>query len=286
MAAKRTLHNTVVPAQWVGQPLRDFLTGHLQLSSRQIQRVVRTKGLFVNGRPGHTNMVLAAGQRVKVLLPRHEQLRLEPKPMELVVLYNDTQILAVDKPTGLAVHPTKSGESPTLVAGVAHYLKTTYGRAIVPHPVHRLDKEASGVVVFALSGLIQTELTQLWNTDCVYKRYWVLVHGRLENRLILDHAIGGKQALTKIIPHSIHGGFSVVNAELFSGRTHQIRRHLADAGYPIVGDRRYGGSGQSKAAARLGLHAQEIRLECPSLHKPILLVSPPPTPHDVIGEEV
>ncbi len=287
MAAKQVLHNDVVPQQWVGQPLLQFLKNHLQLSNRQIQQVVRTRGLYVDGRRAHTKAALTQGQRVKVLLPRNEPLRLEPIGMDLDVLWQDQHILAVSKPTGLAVHPTGQAQEPTLAAGVAQYLAADQGRTIVPRPVHRLDKEASGIVVFALNSRVQTELTKVWHTACVHKEYWALVHGRLDGARMFDQPLRGKTARTDVVSEVYYKEFTIVKAVIFTGRTHQIRRHLAAAGYPIVGDDRYGAgsTAQAHVAKRLALHGQRLKLRCPALALDITLAAEPPPLRDIFLEE-
>lgn len=216
----------------------------------------------------------------------------EPGPTSdaaIDVLYEDPLLLAVDKPAGVLVHGDGS-DSETLTARVQGYL-TKRGSAAVPQALHRLDVDTSGIVLFSLTEELQPAFDALVSGNGLTKRYFALVEGELPKYrgdwLVVDAPIArdrhdarrmrvgrtGKQATTLLRTCGHRGSRTLVEAELVTGRRHQIRVHLAHLGCPIVGDALYGGA---RNASGLLLHAHEVRLAHPVSGERLVVTSPLP----------
>jgi len=288
VSRKHTVKKERVPPAFEGRTVLELLKDEYQLSNRQIQKAFRTGGVFVDGRRAHSKQVLQTGQMVKFSLPANQQLRLEPVPMELQVLYEGEELLAIDKPEGVLVHPSRQSRSqaPTLSHGVADYLQRRYGHTITPRPVHRLDASASGIILFALTSQLQHHLTEIWNTDQVLKKYWALVDGELMQYMDLKDPIDGKPAHTKVYPVRSTDGITEVEVQILSGRPHQIRLHLQQAGHPILGDSGYGSADAAAKAERLCLHAEFLQIHSPEMDLDVSISSAPPAWHEVLAGSV
>ncbi len=217
-----------------------------------------------------------------------------PLAGSLCVLYEDVEHLVVDKPAGLVVHRGPCADRDTLVARVRRYLGT---RTV--HPVHRLDRQTSGAVLFAKTPAAARRLRQLFDADLPHKLYLALVRGRGPDFADVDHPIpvrkGGPRvpartwvrtlAVAEVDPFPV----SVVACRPLTGRTHQVRRHMAHLRRPVLMDANYGNSRQNRAfraafgLERLGLHAFRLRLppEADPARGPI--VAGAPIPEDLRG---
>ena len=187
--AKKTLAKVTITPELAGWTIAAILKDELHLSARQRQKVVRTRGIRLDGKQVHSLVKVKVGQVLEVLLPEVEQVKVPARPMDLDVLYEDEYLLVVNKPAGMTVHNVQPDGSASLAEGVAYYFQQ-HGRVITPRPVHRLDKDASGVVIFAKSAQIQEQLTKAWPE--AEKIYWVQVHGRAHGKW-RDHSTGQRQ---------------------------------------------------------------------------------------------
>ena len=244
----------------------------LNISSRQLQRVVRTKGLFLNGRSAHTKTILKAGDKLKLLLPAEEQVKLTPYASEIEVLFEDKWFLAINKQAGIPMYSTSTEKG--LANAVAFYLAEK-GQPATPRPVHRLDTSTSGVVLFAKSAQMQTALSKQWAEGDVSKIYWALCVGSITKEQMIDTPIQGKHAVTKIIPVKEWNGITELRVQTFTGRTHQIRIHLHELGHPIAGDPVYN-TGPIRNTRRMALHACELRFIHPYFGEPVEIIAPIP----------
>jgi 23S rRNA pseudouridine1911/1915/1917 synthase len=220
---------------------------------------------------------LKAGQALQVgLRPTAESLAFRPEPMPLAILHEDEHLIVVDKPAGLVVHPAAGNWSGTLLNGLlAHHA----GAARLPRAgiVHRLDKDTSGLMVVGKTLPAVTALVRAIAARQVRRVYRAVVHGvSTESSFDIDAPIGrdpasrvrmavtrdGREALTHVDVLASHLGCSAVQCRLHTGRTHQIRVHLASRGHPLVGDRLYAGS-PALGMERQALHAVELALVHP-----------------------
>lgn len=272
------------------------------LSRSLVQRLIREGRVTVDGRPGRAGQRLERGDRVLVRLPPSEPEAPRPEPIPLSIVYEDDDLLVVDKPPGLTVHPAAG-----LPAGQAGVRQGTLAAALLayrpeledvgererPGIVHRLDRDTSGLLVVAKNEAARAALARQWKEREVEKGYTALVHGRLEPpEGIIDAPIGrdprrrqrmavlegGREARTAYrLRRYLAAGqdsYSLVEVTPSTGRTHQIRVHFAALGHPLVGDRVYGRP--SPLLERQFLHARRLAFRHPVDGRPLEFESPLP----------
>ncbi len=293
-----------VEAGEAGERLDRWLAGRLGVPRNQVQGWLKAGTVQVNSRPARPSLSLAAGDLVTGSLPAPAgDPRVSPEPGELVVLYEDDWLVALDKPAGIAVHPGAGRATGTLV----HRLLARYpemagvGGLGRPGIVHRLDLGTSGVLLLARRAEAYHRLVADFAARRVAKQYLAIVYGRpREQRGRIEAAIGrhptrrkemtqrpdGRPATTGYRGVANARGTSLLVVDLFTGRTHQIRVHLKALGHPLVGDPVYGEArwkGAEKAVQgalrdfpRPALHAWRLRLAHPQDGHSLELVAPPP----------
>ncbi|MBQ4641479.1 MAG: RluA family pseudouridine synthase [Oscillospiraceae bacterium] len=271
--------------------LSSFLREELQMSAGLMNRLKWQELLFVNGEPQHTDYPVAPGDVITVPLN-------EPAPDypaeagELTVLYEDDHILAVDKPAGMLIHPSRSRLTGTLANRVVGYYETT-GQRCAFHPLTRLDRDTFGVVLLAKNAHIHALLNRLHEDGGFQKIYHALVFGGpQEDGGVIDDPIArcplpsllrqvhpeGKPSRTEF--SVLERGDSVTKLALrpITGRTHQLRVHCAHRGFPILGDPQYGSPESIEFSAKLGyttqlLCAKELTFSHPVTGAPITIHS-------------
>jgi 23S rRNA pseudouridine1911/1915/1917 synthase len=325
MSESRSL---VVPAEAAGQRLDQFLTSQLEGVSRsRVQLLLEQGDVLVNGARPKASSKLRGGESIAISgEPRPAPLKAIAEDIPLQVVFEDANLAVIDKPAGMMVH-AGSGQTEdarnrgTLVNALLHRfraLSTTSGE-LRPGIVHRLDKDTSGLIIVAKNDRTHAALAEMFSTRQVKKTYIALVHGSVERaKGTITAAIGrdpmrrtrmttrvqedGRSAVShyEVVRRlaTRFGKFTLVRVRIETGRTHQIRVHMASIGHPVVGDTLYGASGQltdqaamqaapSKAARRkaeperlrLGrnfLHAAELEFTHPKTGKPLSLASPLP----------
>ncbi|MBV9774613.1 MAG: RluA family pseudouridine synthase [Gemmatimonadetes bacterium] len=286
---QRWIEHTV-SAEEVGRTVEEILTGPLQVSRRMIQRLTRSRGLRLNRGPAYLARKVRAGDVVAARVAAAEEAGLEPVPMELRVVHEDADVLVVDKPPFLLVHPTSPDQRSTLAHGVAHHYREQGLHARV-RPVHRIDRDTSGLVLFAKTGFAHQHLDRQLRERELSREYLALVQGVMEQDAgTIDAPIGrdrqhpelravrpgaGEPALTRFRVEERYVGATLVRLELETGRTHQIRVHLAHAGHPVLGDRQYGRAGLS-LLKRQALHAARMSFTHPATGASLTLEAPLP----------
>jgi 23S rRNA pseudouridine1911/1915/1917 synthase len=250
-----------------------------EFSRSHLQALLRDGHVTVDGRPAATaSRQVRAGQRLQVVLvPTAESLAFRPEPMALAVVHEDEHVLVVDKPAGLVVHPAAGNWSGTLLNGLLAHVP---GAAALPRAgiVHRLDKDTSGLMVVGKSLIAVTALTREIAARSVRREYRVLVHGDvapdafgIEAPIGRDPAVrtrmavvaSGKPARTDVSCVARGLGCSALICRLHTGRTHQIRVHLANRGHPLLADALYGGK-PALGIARQALHAATLAFVHPA----------------------
>lgn len=251
-----------------------------KLSRTQIQKLISDGLVTVNKNVVKAGQRLAAGDRVRVTLPPPDESP-SPEVMPLSIVYEDSDLLVVDKPAGLVVHPAPGHPSHTLInailSHVPHLPEADDFRR--PGVVHRLDKDASGLMVVAKTKEAQLNLINQFRVHSAVKAYLVLVKGRLTpDEGVIEAPIGrdprhrkcmavvaegeGRQARTSYHVLRHIGGCTLLEVRPETGRTHQIRVHLSAIGYPVFGDRVYGA--RSGRLPRLFLHACRLGFKLPT----------------------
>jgi len=290
-----------------GQRLDKFLRRRLEhLPLSHLYKLVRTKKVRVNGARAAIAQLLQPGDEITVHVLQATQPP-PPKPPDAVrqdftILYEDEHILAVDKPSGLAIHPGSGIRGETLVDQVRAYLQrqglVTPEGEFKPSPAHRLDRETSGAVVVAKTRQAMVRLTEIFTAGEADKTYLALAKGRFQRESgtvdlrLAEHqqTAASRQErgvnLQSAVTHwrKLAGGPEATLLELTieTGRTHQIRRHLEAIGHPVVGDTRYGDFPFNRVAQRqwglrrMFLHSARLALSHPLTRKRLILTSPLP----------
>jgi 23S rRNA pseudouridine1911/1915/1917 synthase len=285
-----------------------FLTTALgSISRSQIQRLIREGQVHVDGRPGKANLLLKAGQTITVEVPAPIESTVSPEPLPLPILYQDEDIVVVDKPAGMVVHPAAGHPSGTMVNALLHHVDDLSGIGGEKRPgiVHRLDRGTSGLMVVAKNDAAHEGLAQQFQDRQVDKEYIALVWGEVQPGRRIDTPIGrdpgdrkkmsararrSREAVTRIVRTEPFGrALTLAAIAIHTGRTHQIRVHLSSIGHPIVGDALYGGvkrriPGDLRAVARLErpfLHAARLAFKHPTDGRRMEFTSP--LPEDLVA---
>lgn len=293
-------HPLAAPAQRADRAVAALLP---EVSRSRIQSLMDQGLVRRAGRPLKARDLLLGGECIELLLPSPKVISLQPEPMAIEVLYDDADVLVINKQAGLTVHPCATQPSGTLVNGLmAMPLQLSgIGGELRPGIVHRLDKETSGVMIIAKHDRAHVHLTQAFQERRVDKRYVAFVFGRPPaqgewNAPLGRHPVERKRfsalptahhprsAVTRFELGANYGAshasadqsVSLLEVELLTGRTHQIRVHASHAGYVLVGDALYGGDARLKALrpgeikrivtlqTRQALHAERLTLTLPN----------------------
>lgn len=274
-----------------------FLAMHKRIATRsQVQRWIRVGRVAVDGTVAcRCGTLLRPGQRVDVECPAVETPSIVAEEIPLDVLYEDAELLAINKPAGLVVHPAPGNWSGTVVNAVLHKLGDAAAQLDAQRPgiVHRLDKDTSGVLVIARDAAAHARLAGSFQQRKVHKQYLALVWGRVKQaRGIVRQPIGrhpterkrmtvragGREAVTRYEVVERFAQATLVRAFPETGRTHQIRVHFASIGHPIVGDAAYGGRRRDRESpiGRQALHAEAIEFQHPGAARTLRIAAPPP----------
>jgi 23S rRNA pseudouridine1911/1915/1917 synthase len=263
-----------------GGRLDQYVCGEFpELSRTQVQRLIADGHITVGGQAAKPGQRLSVGDRVDVIIPPPTPSPLVAEPMPLNILYEDDDILVVDKPAGLTVHPAPGHPGHTLVNAIlAHFPHLAdIGDSLRPGIVHRLDRDTSGVMLVAKNRAAQADLAEQFKARSVTKVYLVLAKGHLTPESgIIEAPIGrdprnrkkmavvsqGREARTEYRVIRYVGNYTLLEVRLETGRTHQIRVHLAAIGYPVVGDKVYGA--KSPHLSRQFVHASRLGFRLPA----------------------
>ncbi len=283
-----------------GLRLDKFLAARVPSQSRSaIQRHIQEGAVLVEGSPAKPSRVLRPGEEVVYEPPEPRPSTLEPQDIPIAVVYEDAHLVVVDKPAGLVVHPAAGHPDGTLVNALLSRCPDLKGVGDEQRPgiVHRLDKDTSGVMVVAKTDAAHRGLTAAFSRHAVVRMYLALVRGRPPDsgtwetpygrhpvdRKRFTSRTGSRRAKTRYRVLAEGAEASLVAARLETGRTHQVRVHFAEAGFPLLGDPVYGGRVRDRrlaeVAGRLGrqaLHAAVLGFRHPVSGDPLCFVRPPP----------
>ncbi|MFC1902775.1 RluA family pseudouridine synthase [Chloroflexota bacterium] len=250
-----------------------------EISRTQIQRLINDGYITVNDQSARAGVKLNTGDRLAVIIPPPAPSPLSPEAIPLNILYEDDDLLVVDKPAGLTVHPAPGHPSHTLVNAILSHFPhlTDISSSLRPGIVHRLDKDTSGVMLVAKNSRAQINLAEQFKARSVVKAYTVLVKGHLtpedgiieapigrdsRNRKRMAVVERGREAHTQYHVVKYSGDYTLLEVRPETGRTHQIRVHLSAIGYPVVGDPVYGA--KSPYLSRQFMHASLLGFKLPS----------------------
>ncbi|MDP4143243.1 MAG: RluA family pseudouridine synthase [Bacillota bacterium] len=284
----------VVEEDKVNYRLDLFISEYFQDKSRSyIQNIIQNEGVLVNNKVKKSNYKLKFGDEIVVDIPEAVDLDVEPENIPIDILYEDSDVIVVNKPQGMVVHPAPGNYTGTLVNALLYHCKDLSGINGVTRPgiVHRIDKDTSGVLVVAKNDFSHNKLAEQLKEHSMTRVYLAIVEGIIkEDDGTVDAPLGrhpkdrikmavikdGRNAVTHYTVLERFKNSTLVECKLETGRTHQIRVHMAHIGHPLVGDAVYGFKKQRFSAEGQLLHAKKLGFIHPTLGKYIEFQVPTP----------
>lgn len=293
-----------------GERIDLFLSKKTGITRTRIQQLIKDEMITVNGKKSKSSYKVKKNDSIEVEMPEICKIELKPENIDINIIYEDEDMAVINKQAGLVVHPAHGHFSGTLVNAVMYHIKDLSGinGELRPGIVHRLDKDTSGLMIIAKNDRAHTELTKMFQNKEVNKTYIAILKGKVNERngkivtymgrdrndrkkMAVIEGNRGKLAITKFKVLSRNERYSLVEVNIETGRTHQIRVHMKHLGYPILGDSVYG---RADSEDRQMLHAYKLEFLHPVNKKPIKLIGEIPEDmmkalektklYDIIGE--
>ncbi len=265
-----------------------------EISRETIQRMIKTGKILVNNKQEKASFKTTVGDVITLEEEIPEEVELKPQEMPLDIIYEDDDMLVINKEKGIVVHPGNGNPDGTLANAVMAKCKGSLsgiGGKIRPGIVHRIDKDTSGLIIVAKNDTAHINLSKQIQDRKVKKTYIALVRGVIkENEATINMQIGrsskdrkkmavtkdGKEAITHFKVLKRYNGFTLLEVKIETGRTHQIRVHLSEIGYPIVGDEVYSNGKNPFGVKGQMLHAEKLELKHPRTGKDLTFEAPVP----------
>lgn len=285
----------IVDCENVKRRLDVYLVQNLNnLSRSYIQKLINEGYIKVNNRTEKPNYKLKLGDKIKIEFPQPKELSVKPENIKLDVLYEDDEVIVINKPKGMVVHPAPGNYTSTMVNALLAHCENLSGinGMIRPGIVHRLDKDTSGVIMAAKTDKAHKDLARQIKERTVKRRYVALVHGIIkEDKGCIDAPIGrhpvnrkkmavthknSKRAVTHFKVVERFDDYTLIEASLETGRTHQIRVHMAYIGHPLVGDTVYGLKRNNLGFKGQALHAKSLGFKHPKTGQYLEFTAPIP----------
>lgn len=252
--------------------LSDVLT---DLSRNFIKGLFEEENILINGGKAKAKQKLKIGDKIIISIPEVEELKVEAENIPLDIIYEDKDIIVVNKPKGMVVHPAVGNYTGTLVNALLYHCKDLSGINGVARPgiVHRIDKDTSGILVVAKNDNAHSELAKQFKDHSIKREYFAIVEGKMgkeegtidaplarhsKDRLKYAVVQGGKRAVTHYKTLEVYNSCSLVKCNLETGRTHQIRVHMSFISHPLLGDTVYGLKRQKIVKTGQALHAKNL----------------------------
>ncbi|ATD55215.1 RluA family pseudouridine synthase [Clostridium chauvoei] len=266
-----------IEENYKGFRIDKYLSELIEGKSRSfIQGLIDNEGVEVNEKIVKSNYKLKIGDKIIVKMPEAIELDVEAENIDLDIIYEDEDVVVVNKPQGMVVHPAPGNYTGTLVNGLLYHCKDLSGinGVIRPGIVHRIDKDTSGILVVAKNDEAHNDLAAQFKAHSIKREYYALVNGKFskvegtvdkplgrnkKDRLKIAIIEEGKRAVTHYnVLEQYNSGISLVKCVLETGRTHQIRVHMASIGHPLIGDPLYGLKKQKFKLKGQALHAKTL----------------------------
>ena len=295
------LHFTV-DEEIKGVRIDKALLGKVDFSRTRLQQLIDAGLVTVNDEVVKSNYKLRLNDEIEIEIPENEEYKVEPIKMDLDILYEDEDVIVINKPRGLIVHPTSTTSEPTLVNGVLYHCHDLSGINGVNRPgvVHRIDKDTTGLIIMAKNDRAHLFLSQQLADKTMNRKYYAPANGVIpHDNGTIDAPIGrdpkdrqkmavtdknGKDAVTKFFVLERFRKHTLIECHLMTGRTHQIRVHMEYIGYPIVNDPKYAPR-KMKGNGQL-LHAFELTFIHPTTLKRMTITCPRPDDFEEYLEEL
>ena len=265
-----------------GVRLDSYITKKLNdLSRANIQRLIEDGNILVNSAKQKISYKVNSGDKIEITIPEPKKIDLKPQDIKVEIVYEDNDIIVVNKPKGLVVHPAVGNPDGTLVNAIMNICKDSLsgiGGEVRPGIVHRLDKDTTGLLIVAKNDKAHINLSEQIKNRDVKKIYIALVRGNIpENEATINMPIGrstkdrkkmavvknGKEAVTHFKVIDRFKNYTLLEIKIDTGRTHQIRVHMAEIGYPVVGDMVYSNGKNEFGVEGQMLHAKSLDFKHP-----------------------
>ena len=272
-----------------------------ELSRSHLQKLIADDLVTVNGKLTKANYKVQAEDSIRIIFPEAKPVEIAAEAIPLDILYEDADIIVINKPRGMVVHPAAGNYAGTLVNALLEHCQDLSGinGEIRPGIVHRLDKDTSGVMVAAKNDRAHIALAEQIKNRTASRKYVAIVHGTIaEEQGIINAPIGrhpsdrkkmavtfsnSKEAITRFRVMERFINYTLVECKLQTGRTHQIRVHMQYIGHPVVGDPKYGPEKKRFAISGQALHSAELSLKHPNSGEELLFTAPvPPDMADIL----
>ncbi len=286
--------NLLVDEGMEGERLDSFVSDSMEELSRSlVQVLIKEKKVLVNDEPVKASYKIKTGDRVRVEVPQAQVISILPQDIPLPIIYQDEDLVVVDKPKGMVVHPAHGNWDGTMVNALLYHIKDLSGinGEIRPGIVHRLDKDTSGVMVAAKNDMAHRSLAEQIRVHSINREYIALVHGQIKENLgRIDAPIGrstqdrkkmavvkdGREAISDYEVLERYKNYTLVKVKLLTGRTHQIRVHFNYIKHSVVGDPLYGSPKKHFNLDSQALHARLLGFEHPRSGEYMEFTSPIP----------
>jgi 23S rRNA pseudouridine1911/1915/1917 synthase len=283
----------IIVAEKGGERIDAYIAVALDLSRSNVQKLIENGAVMVNGKPCKSNYKLKAGDNVSVEIPEPEDLAAEPENIPLDIVYEDSDIIVINKPRGMVVHPAAGNYTGTLVNALLYHCDDLSDINGVRRPgiVHRIDKDTTGLIAVAKNNSAHISLAEQLQDHTMRRVYYAVVEGIIgENGGTVNAPIGrhdndrkkmsvntrvGKPAVTHFEVLERLDNCTLVKCKLETGRTHQIRVHMAYIGHPVTGDPVYG-TKNNRGMSGQALHAGELTLIHPTKNESVTFNAPLP----------
>lgn len=276
--------NFQIEKEYEGYKLTDYLKSEVGLSSRIIRKSLREQRVLVNGNAKRARYSLIEGDKLEVIINTKETQDIEPENIPIDIAYEDEDIIVVNKPPFMVVHPTRSHQSGTLANAVTYYFRSKGDDSII-RLINRLDRDTSGLVIIGKSQYAHMAMAKKMETNEIKKSYITIVEGELKGQGTINAPIGrpsedslmrcvmdnGQNSITHYKVLKSSKSMSMVEVLLETGRCHQIRVHMKHIGHTIVGDTLYGK--ESNLVKRQALHAYKLEFNTIRDNIPLQILS-------------